>query len=145
MGPGQKFAKVVTETIQATASTVFAANFVINLLLAASLNQLWSTIHTQQIIVLMPLFKVNLPGNAAVFFNVLMTVASFDVLPTDNFYDKVLNTTPTLPLTANFEAVGFESMYFLYNMGSLMVLLMVFALLAIISWLFSLCKKVECA
>jgi hypothetical protein len=44
----------------------------LNIILSASLQQLWSMINTQQIIVLMPLFSINLPPNAAVFFGFIM-------------------------------------------------------------------------
>ena len=36
--------------------TAMGTNFVINIFLAGSLNQLWSMINTQQLIVMMPLF-----------------------------------------------------------------------------------------
>jgi len=45
-----------------------AGNLVMNIILSASLQQLWSLINTQQIIVLMPLFNLKLPPNAGMFF-----------------------------------------------------------------------------
>jgi hypothetical protein len=47
-------------------------------------------INTQQIILMMPLFYISLPANAAVFFNFIMQIASFDIIPTDLFYNDVL-------------------------------------------------------
>lgn len=44
-------------------------NFILNLLLSASLQQIWSMINTQQIIVMLPLFNLSLPTNAEDFFN----------------------------------------------------------------------------
>ena len=41
---------------------------ILQLLIGASLNQLWALINTQQLIVLMPLFKTNIPANAGLFF-----------------------------------------------------------------------------
>ena len=59
------------ETAQAAATAAadsskafMIGNFIFNLLVSASLNQLWSLINTQQLIVLMPLFKTNIPANA---------------------------------------------------------------------------------
>lgn len=43
-------------------------NFVINLLFSGSLNLLWALIETQQMIVMLPLFEVKMPGNARDFF-----------------------------------------------------------------------------
>ena len=34
----------------------------------------------------MPLFNVNLPPNAAIFFGFLMTIATFEILPIGTFY-----------------------------------------------------------
>jgi hypothetical protein len=57
------------ESAASTAKAVVIGNFIFNLLMSASLNQLWSMINTQQLIVMMPLFKVLMPGNAQAFFN----------------------------------------------------------------------------
>ena len=53
------------------------------------------------------------PPNAAEFFNFLMQIASFDIIPTGIMYDHLLNVDELGALTQNFEAVGFESHYFL--------------------------------
>lgn len=60
---------------------VLLGNFLFNLSLSASLNQLWVMINTQQLIVLLPLMKVQLPANAAIFFKSIFQIAAFD------FYD----------------------------------------------------------
>lgn len=64
--PGSQ-AVVVEQTVQTVAQTtkvVVATNFLLNSFISAALNQLWNMINTQQVIILMPLFKVQLPGNA---------------------------------------------------------------------------------
>ena len=64
---------------------------ILQLLIGASLNQLWALINTQQLIVLMPLFKTNIPANAGMFFNQIMEIAAFDIIeiaePLDNLLD----------------------------------------------------------
>ena len=60
-----------------------AANTAVNLLLAASLNQLWSMINTQQLIVMTPLFHVQIPALAGIFFRHLMEIAAFDFFEFD--------------------------------------------------------------
>jgi len=45
-------------------------------------------INTQQIIVLMPLFHIDMSANAQLFFAFIMQISSFDILPTNDFYDK---------------------------------------------------------
>lgn len=44
-------------------------------------------INTQHIIVVMPLFNLNLPANAGFFYSFIMNIASFNLLPTENFYN----------------------------------------------------------
>lgn len=52
-----------------------------NLFLGGALNQLWSMISMQQIMVLTPLFEIQMPANAGLYFSFIMQIASFD------FYD----------------------------------------------------------
>jgi hypothetical protein len=67
---------------------VVTYNFVLNFFLQAALSQLWSMVNTQQIIVMMPLFNLNLPANAGIFYAFIMNLASFNFLPTGTFYNK---------------------------------------------------------
>ena len=57
------------------------------------------------------------------FFGFLMNIASFDLLPTDLFYNAYFNLSDlnTVPINSNFESLGYESLYFLRNMGTLML------------------------
>ncbi len=80
-----------------------AGNLVMNIVLSASLQQLWSLINTQQIIVLMPLFKLKLPPNAGMFFGFINQIAAFDILPTDMFYQGYTDITSTDPINSNFD------------------------------------------
>ena len=59
-----------------------AGNFVVTVLLSASLNQLLGMINTYQVIVMMPLFTVTLPANAGMFFAQMMTIAAFEFFDT---------------------------------------------------------------
>ena len=93
-----------------------------NLVLSAGLSQLWSMINTQQIIVVMPLFNTNIPANAGMFFGFIMNLASFNLLPTDEFYHSymVMSKDPGA-LNSNFEDQGYGSVYLLQNLGTLLV------------------------
>ena len=59
-------AKIQTASVimKQTTYSIMAGNIVLNVFLSASLQQLWSMVNTQQIIVLMPLFDVEMPANA---------------------------------------------------------------------------------
>jgi hypothetical protein len=62
-----------------------------------------------------------MPANAQMFFNQINKIASFDIIDLDPFINKVLNLNETEPFNANFRAIGFNSMFFLNNMGSLLI------------------------
>ena len=66
-GNGAKLAAAF-ESAASGSKAALVGNFVLNLLLSASLNQLWSMINSQQLFVLLPLMKVALPENAQTFF-----------------------------------------------------------------------------
>jgi hypothetical protein len=90
----------------------------------------------------MPLWTVNPPGNAAMFYGFVMEIASFDIVPTGDLYDKyLLDMPPTEPLNENFDAIGFSSMYFLYNSGSIMLSILAVPVLALIVGILRPCIK----
>ena len=62
-----------------------------------------------------------MPANTGLFFNVLMQIAAFEFLDTDDWYQRLINKE-TKPLTENFGIMGFDSMWFINNMGSMGVL-----------------------
>ena len=68
----------------ASTVSITAGNFVLNIILAGSLSSLWQMIESQQLVVIMPMFNVIIPANAAILFNVLMQVAAFDPIPAED-------------------------------------------------------------
>ena len=78
-------------------------------------------INTQQLIVLMPLFNVQMPANIQAFFNQIIKIATFDIVSIEPYIVWVLKVNDTEALTPNFEALGFGSMYFLNNMGAMIL------------------------
>ena len=54
-------------------------------------------------------------------FKQINKVASFDIIDLDPLINKALNLNDTGPFNANFNAIGFGSMFFLNNMGSLLI------------------------
>lgn len=71
------------------------------------------------------------PGNAAHFYRNLLNVASFDVFPTDDFFDWIFNFKASEPVTARFGALGYETKFFVKNMGTLFIVGVIFVLLLI--------------
>ena len=56
-------------------------NFFVNLLLSGAMNMLWGLLHSMQIVAHFPLINVMMPGNAQVLFQVIVKIATFDILP----------------------------------------------------------------
>jgi hypothetical protein len=51
-----------------------------------------------------------------------MNLAAFNLIPTSTFYDTYLPAPPTDgPMNDNFDALGLGSMYFLKNLGSMIL------------------------
>ena len=73
---------------------MLAVNLAINILFSASLQYLWEMINAQQIVVLLPLCNIQIPDNAAIIFNSLMTVAAVEAIPTDTIYEGVFGAAP---------------------------------------------------
>lgn len=93
------------EALEGAASSskyVLLGNFLMNLVLSASLNQLWVMINTQQLIVLLPLMKVQLPANAAIFFKSIFQIAAFDFYDMNDVIHEALELEPTEPFNENF-------------------------------------------
>ena len=67
-----------------------------------------------------------MPQNAGEFFNYLMKIAAFDIIPTDDLFEIIFEVEPPDPITENFGTVGFETTYFLFNLGSLVFALISF-------------------
>jgi hypothetical protein len=70
--PETKFVVDVIDTAENFSTVAMASNTVFNLLLSAALNQLFSMVEAQQIIILMALFNIRMPANAAMFFGFMM-------------------------------------------------------------------------
>lgn len=82
---------------------------------------------------MIPLFKLEVPSNAGAFFNYLMQIAAFDIIPTDNLFNFLFDVEPPEPLNSNFEVVGFETLYFLHNLGSLCFPIFAFPILVVVN------------
>jgi len=132
----------VQESIEQAAESVkavMAGNFLLTLLISASLNQLLNMVHTQQLIVMFPLFNVTLPANAGMFLSQMMTIAAFEVIDTKPFLNTVLALPHTDPLNSNFEAIGLESRYFIHNLGTVALAYVLFVVSVAFSTLCRLC------
>ena len=98
----------------------------------------WSLIAAQQLVVILPLFKITLPKNVGVIFTGLMWLAAAEVIPTDPIYDYFFNAGEIegKSINPNFAEIGLEHHLFLSNYGTLgFVAIFIMPLLYLILWI----------
>ena len=78
-------------------------------------------INALQIIIILPLVDASMPANAGQVFKQLTKIAAFDVVETSDFVDELLSIEPTDPLSVNLESLGFETQWFINNVGSFFI------------------------
>ena len=61
------------------------SNFIVNLLFSFGMNLLWGLLHAMQIVAHFPLINIMMPSNAGILFQVIVKIATFDLLPTEAF------------------------------------------------------------
>jgi len=72
---------------------------------------------------------VNAPANVGVFFSYLLEVIAFDFIDTGDALDWVFGLDPSQAVNASLETLGFESKYFLQNIGTVLIFFVIYALL----------------
>ena len=80
----------------------------------------------------MPLLNLTLPALLNIFFGYIIQIASFDLIPIQSLLLKRLNMIRRDPINANYEALGFLSMYCLINLGTILILMALIPVLVIL-------------
>ena len=65
-----------------------------NIVLSSALSLLWGMINGLQILAMLPLLNVSMPGNAQFLFSQIYAIAAFNILPVDvitSFFAKKLH------------------------------------------------------
>ena len=78
------------------------------------------------------LFKTSLPVNITIVFQIIMSIAAFDIIETQAFYDTFIVLPYTQPLSIKFETMGFEQLLIIYNLGSVTLFATAFFFLMIV-------------
>jgi hypothetical protein len=68
-------------------NTLLFGNLILNILLSSSIQMLWGTINTLQVIVLVTLFNLSYPDNAMFAFKLIAKITRFSIIPVD----KIIN------------------------------------------------------
>ena len=94
-----------------------------------------------QIVIQIPLMlKLKIPGNVQFVSTFLVTIATFDLIPTDKLNDYLYYFPEEEPFSINFAQYGYDSRLFIGNMGLslwiiyLNIFLSIICLLAFVCW-----------
>lgn len=115
---------------------ILGGNFILTLLMSASLNQMWSLINTEQIIMMLAFFKQMIPASDYSCFRQMIRVTNFDIFPTESFIKETLGWESNEPIDYRFDNAGIESTIlvnttgpFLWAIVLIPILLLLFVIL----------------
>ena len=74
-----------TEGVGNLTDGALISNFIVNLLFSFGMNLLWGLLHAMQIVAHFPLINIMMPANAVMLFQVIVKIATFDLIPTEAF------------------------------------------------------------
>lgn len=137
-------AKEAQESINTSADnskSVTSAIMIGNLILGVGLQRILEMINALQIIILLPLIKSNIPANASMFFARLLEIAAFDIFEIGEFVNDYLSLEQTDPINERYEASGLESKYFINNLGTFFLILIVYFFFTLLWLVVSFARK----
>ena len=123
----------------AAAGGAMAGTFALSLIMAASLNQLWSMMNGLQLAVHLPLFSSKFPANAGFLLVFLIDIATFDMLP-EEVPEFFFDFPQSKPYNMAFEETRYGSMYAIENLGTCFMLINVYLIQCVI-WAICYCFK----
>ena len=85
---------------------------------------LWGTINTLQLIVLVTLFNIVFPDNALFLFKMIATITRFNLIPMDQFINKMFSFEESKSINENFDTMGYETCNLLQNLDTILLFLM---------------------
>ena len=110
--------------VSSSVGASFSFNFVIQLLMAASIAQMVSSIKFLQIIVHCCLLNVIVPGNAAILFSAVADQIAFDPIDLSDEINKMYGIVEQQEeLASNLIDLGYETPYFVTNLGLLVYII----------------------
>ena len=83
-----------------------------NVILTGTLNYLWGLVNCLQIVAFFPLLDVLIPANAKVVFEILIKIATFDLIPVDSIIEVItglFESTDDFEVPENFTEFDYNS------------------------------------
>ena len=102
-----------------------------------SMQLLWGLINVMQLIVLLPLYNLAFPANAALFYSFLRELSNFEILPVDLINNAIYGKNDQKLSDSNrseiFKQAGYESNQLIQNLGSLYIYIQAYIALAFLA------------
>ena len=89
------------------------------------MSQVWGMINGLQIIVNFPLFWMSFPDLSGMMVGSLITIATFDVMPSDDVFDATVEPPDDEQEDDKFAEIGFESNFMILNLGTMFLMFVV--------------------
>lgn len=86
------------------------------------------------------LVNLPIPGGAQIFYGYLFDIIAFNIIATDEFYNNNFDLSEPVALNDIFKSQGYESKYFLNNIGDIAVYFLAYPILSMVSLIFGKCK-----
>ena len=131
------------EIFQTFTEVTVGSNFLLSVLFALALNLLWTMIESMQVLTFLPLFDIRMPAIPTLVFGILTEIAAFDYVEVGDYFEMAFDISDSDPMNQNFEALGFETTLFLYNMGSMLFGLVLTPVMLTIGYLLRLCDRFD--
>lgn len=107
---------------------------------------MWDLVNSAQLVILFPLFEVQIPESTKIIFSALMAIAAFELIPTDLIYQYAFNSDPDegVPVNQDFADLGFDHHLMMQNFGTLGFFFVLLIPLYLFDYLLGKCKGIKC-
>ena len=125
---------------------IMTSNFVLNILIAQSMQKLWSQLNILKLIVHTPLLQIVLPPNTNTLFGVLISVCSFDFLQSEAITDGIFgrenfSEVSLEPFNERLSILSYGLSNFIYNTGTIFYIYTMAIVITVIAAIFTLWFK----
>ena len=97
-----------------------------------SMNTLLSQVRNLSLITHLMMMQLSYPAAVTIFYSGIFEYVTFDLVPTDTFYQDLFRFEPTEPYSEEAESIGYPSQYLIVNSGSLTLFIFVVAILQLV-------------
>ena len=112
------------DTASTSTVTTTVVSVIVSLFTSNSLSQVWGLIESLQVTTVLPLLDVKTPGNVQTFLEGLEALASFDIIPFDDFTAWWMSIPESEALSLNFQEAGYDTELMVPNLGTMFYLIL---------------------